>query len=247
MEPAALFFSDDDSDSWHGVDALNAHSTRDKWQPGNGGLCLHTILIHPKQPRRIRVGISAVGVLGSDNGGDTWRFLNKNIRADFLPSKYPEYGQCVHKMDFHPSRPDTLFLQNHGGVYSSPDFGETWKEIGKGLPSDFGFPIGVHRHQPRTIYAVPLGQEGRYPPQGEFQVWRSSDAGGHWSRSTDGLPKPAYFSVLREAMALDDEEPGGVYLGTTSGQIFSSRDDGTSWEQMASNLPRIHSVACMSA
>jgi photosystem II stability/assembly factor-like uncharacterized protein len=247
VEPAALFVTEDGAESWQGFDALNFHSTRSKWQPGAGGLCLHTVMLHPRQRRRLRVGISAVGVVGSDDGGETWRFMNRGIRANFLPDKYPEFGQCVHKMDAHPDRPETVFLQNHGGVYVSRDFGASWTDIGKQLPSDFGFPIGVHRHDPNTIYVVPVEAEPRYPPRGEFQVWMSADAGKRWKKSARGLPKRVYFNVLREAMGLDTEEPGGVYLGTSTGQLFSSRDDGHSWQKMADGLPQIHSVSCFSA
>jgi hypothetical protein len=247
VEPAALFVTKDGAESWQGFDALNFHPTRSKWQPGAGGLCLHTVILHPRQRRKLRVGISAVGVLGSEDGGQSWRFMNKGIRADFLPNKHPEWGQCVHKMDTHPDRPETIFLQNHGGVYVSRDFGASWAEIGKALPSDFGFPIGVHRHDPDTVYAVPVEAEPRYPPKGELQVWISADAGKRWKKSARGLPTRVYFNVLREAMGLDAEEPGGVYLGTTTGQLFSSRDDGHSWQKMADGLPQIHSVSCFAA
>ncbi len=242
-EPAALFATDDESDSWKEFEGLNYHGTRKTWNPGNGGLCLHTIVLNPRDKRKIRVGISAVGVLGSDDAGETWRFMNKGIRADFLPNKYPEYGQCVHKIDFHPSRPETLFLQNHGGVYISKDFGEKWVEISKDLPSDFGFPICVHRGQPDTAYVFPLAGMGRFPPKGEFQVWMTRDSGKSWTRSDRGLPKDAYFGVLREAATVDDGEPGGVYCGTTTGQVYYSRNEGKSWEKMVDNLPRITSVS----
>lgn len=242
-EPAALFATDDESSSWEGFESLNYHKTRKTWNPGAGGLCLHTIVVNPANRKKIRVGISSVGVLGSDDGGKRWRFMNKGIRADFLPNKYPEYGQCVHKMDFHPGRPETLFLQNHGGVYISKDFGETWNEIGKRLPSDFGFPISVHRGQPGTAYVFPLVGMGRFPPDGEFQAWVTRDSGKSWTKSDRGLPKHAYFGVLREAVAVDGEEPGGVYCGTTTGQIYFSRNDAKSWEKMVDNLPRINSLS----
>jgi len=246
VEPAALFVSEDGSDSWEGFDALNHHKTRAKWQPGNGGLCLHTIVINPKDQKKIRVGISAVGVLGSDDGGKKWSFMNRGIRVDFMPEKFPEFGQCVHKIDYHPSRPDTLYLQNHGGVYRSDDFGGKWREISKGLPSDFGFPIGVSRNDPDTAYVVPVAGMGRFPVNGKFQVWVTRDGGGRWTSSDAGLPANAYFGVLRDAMAVDDAEPGGVYCGTTTGQVYHTRDDGNSWAQMASNLPRITSLSLLS-
>ena len=246
VEPAALFVSKDDSDSWQEFDALNHHETRDKWQPGNGGLCLHTIVVHPRDKKKIRVGISAVGVIGSDDGGKKWRFMNKNIRVDFAPKKYPEWGQCVHKIDVNASKPDTLYLQNHGGVYKSEDFGEKWKEIDKGLPSDFGFPIAVNKTQPDTAYVFPLIGMGRFAPEGKFKVWITRNGGKDWTASDNGLPERAYFGVLREALAVDGEEPGGVYCGTTSGQVYYTRDDGDSWEQMVDKLPRITSVSMLS-
>jgi phage pi2 protein 07 len=249
VEPAALFVSEDDSTSWQEFKALNYHETREKWQPGNGGLCLHTIMIHPRNKKKIRVGISAVGVIGSDDGGDKWRFMNKKIRVDFNPTKYPEYGQCVHKIDSNPSKPDTLYLQNHGGVYKSEDFGEKWTEIskGKGLPSDFGFPIAVNRTKPEMAYVFPLVGMGRFPPKGKFQVWITRNGGKDWAASEKGLPERAYFGVLREALAIDDEEPGGVYCGTTTGQVFYSRNEGDSWDEMVHNLPRITSVSLLSS
>lgn len=246
VEPAALFVSEDESKTWKGFDGLNYHRTRSKWQPGNGGLCLHTILIHPRNRKKIRVGISAVGVLGSDDGGRNWRFMNKKIRADYLPNKFPEYGQCVHKIDYNPSNPDVLYLQNHGGVYRSDDFGERWLEIGKKLPSDFGFPVGVHKKKPDTVYVVPLAGMERFPVKGKFQVWVSRDGGKSWEGSSKGLPQTAFFGVLRDGMAVDDEDPGGVYLGTTTGQVFFSRDEGESWEKIADNLPRVTSVSFVS-
>jgi len=247
VEPAALFVTSDESTSWREFEGLNYHETRDKWQPGNGGLCLHTIVLHARDRKKIRVGISSVGVLGSDDGGDKWRFMNKGIRAEFLPNKYPEYGQCVHKIDFNASKPDTLYLQNHGGVYKSEDFGQKWTDISKGLPSDFGFPIGVNRTHRDTAYVVPLVGMGRFPPQGKFQVWVTRNGGKKWMASDAGLPLRAYFGVLREALALDGEEPGGVYCGTTTGQVFYTKNDGASWEKMVDNLPRITSLSIYQA
>ncbi|MBI2183479.1 MAG: hypothetical protein HYU39_00820 [Thaumarchaeota archaeon] len=191
------------------------------------------------------MAISAVGVVGSDDAGKTWRFMNNNIRADFLPTKYPEYGQCVHKIDHNLAKPDTLYLQNHGGIYASKNFGDTWSDIGKGLPSDFGFPIGVHPHKADTVYVVPLDGETRYPSKGKFQVWVSRDGGGRWVKSVKGLPSKAYFNVLREAMSFDQEDPCGIYIGTSGGQLYQSIDEGISWTKIADNLPRIHSVSCV--
>ena len=247
VEPAGLFYSDDGGTSWQEFASLNYHPTREKWNPGNGGLCLHTIMINAKNPKKIRVGISAVGVIGTDNGGKDWRFMNKNIRVNFSPVKYPEYGQCVHKMDFNPSKPDTLYLQNHGGVYKSTDFGASWTEIEKGLPSDFGFPIAVNRTEPDTAYVFPLEGMGRFPPKGRFRVWKTSDAGKSWTPASKGLPQNAYFGVLREAVAVDDEDSGGIYCGTSTGQVYFSTDEGDSWSQMVDYLPRITSLSVLAA
>lgn len=246
VEPAALFVSEDGSASWQGFDGLNYHETREKWQPGAGGLCLHTIMIHPRNKGKIRAAISAVGVVGSDDGGIKWRFMNKKISAGFLPNKFPEYGQCVHKIDSNLNKPDTLYLQNHGGVYKSEDFGERWTKTDKGLPSDFGFPIAVNKTKPDMVYVFPVVGMGRFPPNGKFQVWITRNGGKVWEASDKGLPERAYFGVLREAVAVDGEELGGVYCGTTTGQVFYSRNEGGSWEEMVHNLPRITSVSVLS-
>lgn len=247
VEPAALFVSRDGAQSWDEFDSLNYHSTRKKWSPGNGGLCLHTIVVHPNDPKKIRIAISAVGVMGSDDGGETWRFMNQRIRAGFLPAKYPEYGQCVHKIDYNPDYPDTLFLQNHGGVYRSDDFGKQWREISKGLPSDFGFPIGVNKTKAETAYVFPLAGMGRYPVKARARAWITRDGGKSWEESGRGLPSNAYFGVLRDAMAVDAEEEGGIYCGTTTGQIFYTRNEGRSWEQMVDKLPRVTSLSVLAA
>ncbi|MDG6925776.1 MAG: hypothetical protein JRN09_04430 [Nitrososphaerota archaeon] len=204
-------------------------------------------MIHASEKRKIRAAISAVGVVGSDDGGEDWKFMNKGLSAGFLPKTYPEYGQCVHKIDFHPSRPDTLYLQNHGGVYKSEDFGKKWTGIDEGLPSNFGFPIAVSRTDPDRAYVVPLDGAGRFAPGARFQVWATRNGGQKWTQSEKGLPQRAYFGVLREAMTVDNEEPGGVYCGTTTGQIFYTRDEGRSWEKMVDGLPRITSLSTVLA
>ncbi len=173
--------------------------------------------------------------------------MNKNIRVDFAPVKYPEWGQCVHKIDLNPSKPDTLYLQNHGGVYKSKDFGENWTEIHKGLPSDFGFPIAVNRTKPDTVYVFPLEGMGRFPPKGRFTAWITRDGGKSWTPANKGLPDRAYFNVLREAVAVDGEEKGGIYAGTSTGQVYYSTNEGESWQQMVDYLPRITSLSVLAA
>ena len=253
VEPAALFKTEDGGETWREVDGLTSHPTRDRWQPGFGGLCLHSVVLDPTSLNRMWVGISAVGVLASEDGGTSWRTLNKGVRADFLPGRYPEFGQCPHKLLFHDARPQVLFQQNHCGVYRSDNGGEEWQDISEGLPSRFGFVLGLHSQDPKTIYVVPedraLGDEvgglRRYVTDARFRVYRSRNAGVDWEPLTNGLPQEdAYIHVMREGMATDSLDPCGVYIGTTTGQIFYSRNDGESWELMIDYLPPISSVAC---
>jgi hypothetical protein len=243
-EPAALFKSTDRGESWTLNDGLFDHPHRGKWFPGAGGLCLHTILPDPSDPKRMYVAISAGGCYRTDDGGMSWSPYNKNVRADFMPDKFPEYGQCVHKMALHPSRPQVLYQQNHCGVYRSDDSGENWIDIGDGrLPSRFGFPVAVHPHDPRTVYVVlEQSDEYRMSVDGHLAVWRSRDEGDSWQRLTDGLPERAHLVVLRDALATDTLEETGIYAGTNTGQLFYSRDDGDTWELMADYLPAILSV-----
>jgi photosystem II stability/assembly factor-like uncharacterized protein len=243
-EPASLFISRDRGETWVMNDAIFDHSHRAKWFPGAGGLCLHTILLDPEDPERMYVGISAGGCYRTDDGGRSWAPFNKNVRADFMPDRFPEYGQCVHKIAMHPARPQVLYQQNHCGVYRSDDAGGEWIDIGEGrLPARFGFPIAVHPADPSTIYvALEESDEYRMSVDGRFSVWRSRDAGESWSRLSKGLPERAHLVVLREAMATDDLEEVGVYLGTNTGQLFYSRNAGDSWELMADFLPPIQSV-----
>ena len=243
-EPSALFVSKDRGETWTINESLFDHPHRRTWYPGAGGLCLHTILLDPTDPNRMYVAISTGGCYRTDDGGQNWKPYNKNVRADFAPDKFPEYGQCVHRMAMHPSNPQVLYQQNHCGVYRSDNAGEDWIDIGEGkLPTRFGFPIAVHPNEPRTIYVV-LEESDEYhmSVDGKFAVWRSRDAGDSWEKITKGLPDKAHLVVLREAMAADNLDEAGIYAGTNTGQLFHSRDAGDSWELMADFLPPIHSV-----
>jgi photosystem II stability/assembly factor-like uncharacterized protein len=243
-EPASLFISSDRGETWAMNDALFDHPHRGTWFPGNGGLCLHTILLDPQDPDRMYIAVSTGGCYRTDDGGRTWSPRNRNVRADFLPNKFPEYGQCVHKVAMHPSQPEVLYQQNHCGIYRTDNGGEDWIDIGEGrLPSRFGFPIAVHPVDPRTIYvALEESDEYRMSVEGKFAVWRSRDAGDSWQRLTNGLPDRAHLVVLREAMATDTLEDAGIYIGTNTGHLFYSRDSGENWELMADFLPPIRSV-----
>jgi hypothetical protein len=243
-QPASLFVSKDRGETWMLNEALYDHPHRGTWNPGNGGLCLHTILLDPTDTKRMYVAVSAAGCYRTDDGGQSWLPYNKNVRADFMPDRFPEYGQCVHKMTMHPSNPNVLYQQNHCGVYRSDNRGEDWIDIGEGrLPSRFGFPIAVHPADPQTVYVVlEESDEYRMSVDNRFAVWRSRDAGDSWERMTRGLPEKAHLVVLREAMATDPLEDAGIYVGTNTGQLFYSRDSGDSWEMLADFLPPIYSV-----
>jgi photosystem II stability/assembly factor-like uncharacterized protein len=241
VEPAALFESRDGGESFGLVRGLWQHPHRPRWTAGGGGLCLHTVLPHPSDRRRMLVAISTGGVYRTDDGGRSWNASNTGIRAEFLPDKHPEFGQCVHKVDFHPSRPDRLFLQNHFGLYRSDDGGARWRDIAKGVPSDFGFPIAVHPHEPDTAFIVPLkADEFRCPPDGRLRVYRTRNAGRSWEGLGRGLPQAGcYDAVLRDALAVDAARPAGVYFGTRGGKLYASRSSGSSWEAIADGLPAV--------
>jgi hypothetical protein len=245
VAPAALFRSDDGGKSWHEIAGLTQHPTRPEWQPGAGGLCLHSILADPMNPLRLFVGISAAGVFRSDDGGDTWLPCNTGVRAEFLPVKYPEVGQCVHKVLMASGRADLLFQQNHCGVYRSEDAGASWREITAGLPSDFGFSLALHPREPETLYVLPLQEaDFRCPPEGKLRIYRSRDAGQSWEALSKGLPQAhAFVGTYREGMATDSLDPVGLYVGTNTGKIFASNDAGDSWYVLADHLPPVYSVS----
>ncbi|MGH7554170.1 MAG: WD40/YVTN/BNR-like repeat-containing protein [Longimicrobiales bacterium] len=244
IEPAGLFESDDRGGSWRAVEALNNHPTRTTWQPAGGGLALHSILVDPSDARRFYCAISAGGVYRSDDAGASWQPLNRGVRADFLPERYPLTGQCVHKLLLHPRRLSRLYQQNHCGTYRSDDRGDSWIEITHGLPSDFGYALALDPQDPDTVFVIPEeSSHMRATVGGMLRVFRSSDAGATWQPLTKGLPQGhAYVSILRESMATDTLEPCGVYFGTSSGHLFGSRDSGDSWILIAGYLPRILSV-----
>jgi photosystem II stability/assembly factor-like uncharacterized protein len=244
VEPAALFKSTDAGDSWSLVDGLWNHPQREKWQPGGGGLCLHTILLDPGNAARIRVAISTAGMYVTDDNGESWRPSNKGVRAEFLPDKYPEFGQCVHKVAQSKLQPERMYLQNHWGLYRSDDGGENWTDVANGVPSDFGFAMAIHPDDPDCAWIVPLESDGfRCTPEGKLRVYRTENAGKKWKPMSKGLPqKEAYETVLRDAMAVDSLDPAGVYFGTRSGKLFGSDDEGKSWSELVDGLPAVVSV-----
>ena len=244
VEPAALFESRDAGETWSVVQGLLDHEHRTRWQPGGGGLGLHTIVLDPADPRRMLIAISSGGVYRTDDGGKSWRARNAGVRAEFMPNKYPEFGQCVHKVVHHPARPGRLFLQNHWGLYRSDDWGDTWHDVANGVPSDFGFAMQMHPHDPDTVYIVPIeSDEFRCVPEAKLRVYRTRDAGASWHPLADGLPQhDAYETVLRDALAADALEPAGVYFGTRSGKLYASADEGERWSEVANGLPSITCV-----
>ncbi len=241
VEPAALYESRDCGETWALVRGLFDHPHRPRWMPGMGGLALHTILIHPQDRQRMHVAISAGGVYATEDGGRTWEARNRGIRVIHTPEKYPDFGQCVHKVVMHPARPERLFLQNHWGLYRSDDGGRNWSDIAHGVPSDFGFAMVTHPRDPDCIYIVPMeSDEFRCTPEGRLRVYRTRNAGESWEALTRGLPqKGAYETVLRDAMTTDLLEPAGVYFGTRSGQVYGSTDEGRTWKKMLDGLPPV--------
>ena len=244
VEDAALFKSTDGGGSWEELSGLRTHPSGSDWQPGAGGMCVHTILVDPSNSERLHVAISAAGVFRSDDAGTTWRSANRGLRSGSIPDQDAEVGHCVHHIARHPSRPDTLFMQKHWDVMRSDDSGDSWREISGDLPSDFGFPIAVHAHEPDTIYVVPITSDSEhYPPDAKLRVYRSRCGGDEWEPLTDGLPQAdCYVNVLRDAMAVDSLDPCGVYFATTGGQVYASPDGGDSWKPIVRDLPRVLSV-----
>ncbi len=244
VEDAALFRTTDGGHTWHELAGLRGHESGPRWQPGAGGMCLHTIVLDPGNPERIFVAISAAGTFRSNDGGKTWRPINQGLRSQYIPDPTAEVGHCVHRIAIHPTRPDTLFMQKHWDVMRSDDGGDSWHEVSGNLPSDFGFPIAVHAHEPETIYVVPIQSDSlHYPPGGKLRVYRSRSGGNEWEALTKGLPqKNCYVNILRDAMAVDTLEPCGIYFGTTGGQVYASADAGDSWAPIARDLPAVLSV-----
>jgi hypothetical protein len=243
-DPASLWISIDGGRNWELNAGLATHPTRDRWEPGGAGLCLHTILPDPSNTSRMWVAISSVGCLRSDDAGKSWTFANHNVRNDFLPDKYPEFGQCVHHVIQNPLQTDVLYQQNHCGIYKSLNAGDDWVDIQQNLPSDFGFPIALDPHHPKTLYVVVEDTETRQNIGQQFTVYRSENAGEQWEALTQGLPggTGVGLGVLRQALCTDTKDPCGVYVGTTTGQIFASADRGENWQMIADYLPPIYSV-----
>jgi BNR/Asp-box repeat len=243
-EDAALFKTVDGGKTWKELAGLR-QAKSDLWQPGAGGMAVHTVLLDPKNPERIFVAISAAGVFRTDDGGKTWKPANRGLKSPYeLPDPDAEVGHCVHRIALHPSRPDVLFMQKHWDVMRSDNAGDSWTEVSGNLPSDFGFPIDVNFHEPETIYVVPIKSDAEhYPPDGKLRVYRSKSGGNEWEALTKGLPqKNCYVNVLRDAMAVDSLEPCGIYFGTTGGQVYGSADAGNSWNPIVRDLPAVFSV-----
>ena len=244
VEDAAIFLTSDGGHNWKELPGLRRHKTAPDWQPGAGGMCLHTIILDPSNPQRIFAAISAAGAFRSDDAGKTWRPINHGLRSEGIPDPDAEVGHCVHRIAMHPSRPNVLFMQKHWDVMRSDDAGDSWHEVSGNLPSDFGFPIDIHPHEPNTIYVVPIKSDSEhYPPEGKLRVYRSRNGGNEWEALTRGLPqRDCYLNVLRDAMAVDALNPGGVYFGTSGGQVYASADAGDSWAPIVRDLPAVLSV-----
>lgn len=244
VEDAALFKSTDGAHSWHELAGLRGHGSGSQWMPGAGGLGLHTIVLDPVNPGRMYGAISAAGVFRTDDSGETWRPMNKGLISDFMPEPEAEIGHCVHRLAMHPSRPETLYMQKHWDVMRTDDGGESWREISGNLPSDFGFPVDVHAHEPETIYVVPIKSDSEhFPTDGKLRVYRSRTGGDEWEPLTNGLPqKDCYVNILRDAMAVDSLDDCGIYFGTSGGQVYASANSGDSWEPIVRDLPPVLSV-----
>jgi hypothetical protein len=244
VEDAALFRTTDGGGSWHELPGLRTHESAPSWHPGAGGLCLHTIIVDPTDPRRIVIAISSAGAFRSEDAGVTWRPINRGLVSEGIPDPRAEVGHCVHHIARHRARPSVLFMQKHWDVMRSDDGGASWHEVSGDLPSDFGFPIDVHAHEPNTVYVVPIKSDSEhYPPEGKLRVYRSRSGGHEWEPLTKGLPQQdCYVNVLRDAMAVDELDECGVYFGTTGGQVYASADAGDSWAPIVRDLPAVLSV-----
>jgi photosystem II stability/assembly factor-like uncharacterized protein len=244
VEDAAIFRSTDGGQNWKELPGLRGHGTGPKWQPGAGGMCLHTLILDPSNSKRMYVAISAAGAFRTDDGGATWKPINRGLRSQYIPDQDAEVGHCVHHIAMHPERPAVLFMQKHWDVMRSDDAGDKWKEVSGNLPTDFGFVIDVHAHEPETIYVVPITSDSlHYVHEGKLRVFRSHSGGNEWEALTKGLPqKDCYVNVLRDAMAVDSLDKCGIYFGTTGGQVYASADAGDSWNPIVRDLPAVLSV-----
>ncbi len=244
VEDAALFRSNDGGQNWKELSALRGHGTGPKWQPGAGGMCLHTIILDPSDPQRIFIAISAAGAFRTDDGGQTLKPINRGLHSQYIPDPLAEVGHCVHHIAMNPSRPGVLFMQKHWDVMRSNDAGDSWQEVSGNLPTDFGFVIDVHAHEPETVYVVPITSDSlHFVPDGKLRVFRSRTGGNEWEPLTKGLPqKDCYVNVLRDAMAVDSLDKCGIYFGTSGGQVYASADAGDSWEPIVRDLPAVLSV-----
>jgi hypothetical protein len=244
VEDAAIFRSIDGGENWQELSGLRGHGTGPDWQPGAGGMCLHTIILDPSNPERIFIAISAAGAFRTDDGGKTWQPINRGLYSKYIPNPTAEVGHCVHHVAMHPSRPGVLFMQKHWDVMRSDDAGDSWQEISGNLPTDFGFVIDVHAHEPETIYVVPIKSDSEhFVPDGKLRVFRSRTGGNEWEPLTKGLPQSnCYVNVLRDAMAVDSLDECGIYFGTSGGQVYASSDAGDSWAPIVRDLPAVLSV-----
>jgi photosystem II stability/assembly factor-like uncharacterized protein len=244
VEDAAIFKSTNGGKSWEEMPGLRGHGTGPKWQPGAGGMCLHSIVLDPKDPKRMYIAISAAGAFRTDDGGKSWKPINKGLKSPYIPDPNAEVGHCVHHIAAHPGRPNVLFMQKHWDVMRSDDAGDSWHEVSGNLPTDFGFVIDVHAHEPETIYVVPIKSDGEhFAPEGKLRVYRSRTGGNDWEPLTKGLPQSdCYVNILRDAMAVDSLDKCGIYFGTTGGQVYASNDAGDNWAPIVRNLPAVFSV-----
>jgi hypothetical protein len=244
VEDAALFRSGDGGQTWQELSGLRRHDSGAHWQPGAGGMCLHTVLLHPDDPARMVIAISAAGVFRTEDGGQTWQPSNRGLHSEGIPDSDAEVGHCVHHLARHSSNPDVIYMQKHWDVMRSDNGGKSWEEVSGNLPSDFGFPIEVHPHESDTVYVVPITSDSEhFPPDGRLRVYRSRTGGGEWQELTKGLPQQhCYVNVLRDAMSVDSLEPAGVYFGTTGGQVYASADSGDSWNPIVRDLPSVLSI-----